>query len=320
MNDRAHDIARVASLFHADERKGPDMARPEPPDIIKNHPLGETIAGHLEVERLHREWYAKDRHPMKLAIAIQYWEGDKAKAMRLARLIADIEQEFRNDVLLMLAGRFDVPRYDDDVFSTMMYCGRKMPTSCIYSKREAVGHPDGCFGLWAGAAEACYEWHKSGKPVDEVLFLESDVVPARWDWINFWKKQHQLNLDTGKLVTGPLMAESTFYPAHVNGALGMHIAAWPDMPSLHHCPSGQAWDCYHGSTLLRVAGKWQGAINLYGAHNLSLSTFKTLGRDYALIASVKDDSSYECAKTLPYAEWLKLYRTAWPEKKEEATT
>ena len=314
ISDRTHALERVASLFHANE--SPTMSRPEPPDIIKNHPLGETVVGHLEVERLHREWYGKERHPMKLAIVIQFWDGDKTKALRLARLIADIEQELRNDVLLMLVGRFDVNPVDPEVFATMLYCGKKMPTNFARSKREAVGHPDGCFGLWAGAADICYQWHLAGKSVDEVLFLEADCVPARWDWINHWKRLHQANLDAGALVTGPLMVASTFYPAHVNGALGLHIAAWPDLPSLHVCPTGQAWDCYHGPTLMRLAGKWQGGINLYGVRDVGMSTFKTIGRDYAFIASVKDESAFTCAQTLIYENWLALYRSAWPQIEE----
>jgi ribosomal protein S4 len=33
----------------------------------------------------------KNRDPRKMIVALQFWEGDKEKAMRLARPIADIE-------------------------------------------------------------------------------------------------------------------------------------------------------------------------------------------------------------------------------------
>ena len=283
--------------------------------MIEQHPLGATVAGHLAVEWIQRQNRC-GHHSMKLVIAVQFWEGDKAQAMRLARLIADIEPDRRDDVSLVLAGRYDIREDDPEVAETGLYCGRKFRVGLMRSHREAVGHPDGCFGLWAGTAENCYAAYAAGAPYDNVLFVEADGVPTRFDWIDFIKRQHQINLESGAYVTGPLMIESPFYPAHINGTMVMHMPAWANLPSLHTCPAGQAWDCYHGSTLVRVSGRRPGIANLYGTHSLSLSVFKTLARDYAWVASVKDGSAYECAQTLIYDEWVKLLRTAWPEKKE----
>ena len=43
-----------------------------------------------------------------IAIALQFWQGDATKALRLARLLAELEREFRADVGLVFCRRFDV--------------------------------------------------------------------------------------------------------------------------------------------------------------------------------------------------------------------
>ena len=47
-----------------------------------------------------------------LMLNFQFWEGDKDQAMELARLIADIEPSFREDVEVMFTARFDC-RHDN---------------------------------------------------------------------------------------------------------------------------------------------------------------------------------------------------------------
>lgn len=282
--------------------------------LIENHPLGPIVAGNLAVEELGRK-QPPNHHPMKLAIAIQFWDGDKEEALRLARLLADIEPGYRYDVVLLLACRFDVDESAPDIVETKAYCSNKFKTWVMRSKRVATGHPDGCFGLWAGTAENCYEGLTRGEPFDNVFFVESEGAPARFDWIDHLKRQHQVTLDCGKFITGPRMVGTQLYPAHVNGTCVMYTPFFRNATSLHTCPRGVAWDCFHGRVMLDACGPWQGVINLYGAHSLSLSVYKTLGREYAWIASVKDGSAYECAKTLLPAPWRKLYLSAWPEKK-----
>jgi hypothetical protein len=280
---------------------------------IENHRLGSTVAGHLAVENQQRQ-QRLSHNPMKLAVAIQFWDGDRDEALKLARLLADIETSWRGDVALILAMRFDVREDSRDILSTKRYCEKKFPTWTMRSKRVATGHPDGCFGLWAGTAENCHEAFLRGEPFDNVFFVESEGRPTRFDWIDQIKRQHQVTLDAGKYVTGPRMEGNQFYPTHINGSCVLSMHFFRNAMSLHSCPRGIAWDCFHARTMVCAAGPGQGIINLYGAHDLSLSVFKTMARDYAWVASVKDDSAHDCAKTLLEKPWRKLYLSAWPEQ------
>lgn len=283
--------------------------------LIENHQLGPTVAGHLAVEFAHRR-NPPPHHPMRLAVAIQFWDGDRDEALRLARLLADIEPSPRSDVSLVLACRYDIDEHAPDIMRTRAYCEKKFPAVVMRSKRVAKGHPDGCFGLWVGTAENCYEGLVRGEPFDNVFFVESEGAPTRFDWIDQLKKQHQITLDSGKFVTGPRMEGNQFYQTHINGSCVMNMHFFKNFPSLHSCPSGVAWDCFHARTMVGASGPGQGILNLYGAHSLGLSVYKTLARDYAWVASVKDGSAQVCARTLLEKPWRKLYLSAWPEPRQ----
>lgn len=287
--------------------------------FIENHPCGATVAGHLAVENMKRQAQAP-HHPLRMAIALQFWRGDMGQALRLARLLADIEPRRREDVTLIFASRFDVER-TKELRQTERYCHEKFPVIFMRSKRMATGHPDGCFGLWAGTLENCYEGLIGGAPFDNVAIVEADGAPARFDWIDTWKKRHQRTLDLGKFVTGARMEGNEMYESHINGSCAIHVPWWKATTSLHSCPSGIAWDCFMGPTMLAASSASRAVCNLYGAENLSLSVFKTLGRDYAWIASVKDDSAYRCARSLIPENFKKLYESAWgkPKKEKHAT-
>ena len=258
--------------------------------------LGPTVAGHLLVEEAQRA-SRPAHHPLPLAIAIQFWKGDQARALRLARFLADMEPVRRDDVFLVFARRFDVPM-SRDLEEAALYCGLKFPACHVQSQRRETGHPDGCFGLWAGTADAVYRNYLGRWPCSSVFFVEAEGVPLCWDWIDKLKRAHADNLAAGKRVTGARMEAGLNYGAHINGSLVMHLSCWGDHPSLHECRKGQAWDVFHAQVLLSEAGPRPGIVNLYGAHRVTMSVFKTLGRDHAWLASVKDASSWRCAQSL----------------------
>ena len=274
--------------------------------LLESHPLGATVAAHLVAEwQLRRA--RMSHHPMQFLVAIQFWDGDKAHALRLARFLADIEPTFRDDTIIALAARFDVAM-DAEIQATYDHVSRKFPVTFMRSNRQATGHPDGCFGLWAGTAELAYSRWLGGWPVANVLFVESEGVPARFDWIDSLKRAHAANLLTGKRITGARM-EGAFYDPHVNGSLLMHLSAWGDHPGWRSCPKDIAWDCFHGQSMLGELGPVPSILNLYGAQELSLSVYKTIGSNYAWIASVKDGSAWDCAQSLIGEGWAKLVKS-----------
>lgn len=265
--------------------------------------LGPTVASHLmweEVERMHR----REHHPLPLAIVLQFWAGDQARALRLARFLADLEPELRTDIVFVFARRYDVPGPEANpaLRKADEYCKRKFPTSHLRSERVAVGHPDGAFGLWAGSTETMYQRYLLGGWPSNVMYLEAEGVPLRWDWIDSIKRTHYENLLARKRVTGARMEGGRGYCAHVNGSMVMHLSCWGDKHDLHECPKGQAWDVVHGVSLLQERGERPGIVNLYGAHKLSMSVYKTLGHDYAWLASVKDESAWRCAQSLLHSQ------------------
>lgn len=280
--------------------------------LIARHPLGATVAAHLVSEYALRQ-VKLPHHPMPLLVAIQFWRGDRDRALRLARFLADIEPAFREDTMIALAARFDVP-LDAEIYEAMMDVGRKFPVTFIRSLREAEGHPDGCHGLWAGTAEACFRRWLKGWRCANVFFAEADGVPARYDWIDAIKAAHAENLERGKRVTGARMDGTKYYDSHVNGSLLMHISALSSHPEWLECPSGEAWDCFHGTTFLQELGPVRSVLNLYGAHDVSLSVYKTIGANWAWIASVKDESAWECAQTLTGAPWKRLADSIKPSR------
>lgn len=274
--------------------------------LIEHHPLGATVAANLVTE-WHLRQLRTPHNNLPMVIALQFWQGDRARAFEVAKLCADIEPRLRDDILFAFCARYDHP-LDLETRDVMDYVGRSFPCAFIRSKREAVGHPDGSFGLWAGIAEECYRrWLKKWAMCENVFFCEPDGVPLRWDWIDALKDAHMKNLACGKRITGARM-DIRHRDPHVNGTFAMHVSAWADHPSWHQCPSGEGWDCCFGQTMLQELGPVGGVFNLYGAHDVSLSVFKTLGYQYAWLASVKDDSALNCAKTLvgDGEEWQKL--------------
>lgn len=278
---------------------------PHSKHLIEHHKLGATVAAQLVTEWALRQERSL-HHPLPLMVAIQFWDGDKGEALRLARFLAQLEPAFRDDTMIALAGRFDVPM-DGEIAATMIEVGRRFPVAFLRSKRAAVGHPDGCYGLWAGTAENAVErWVGGWRQCENVLYVEADGVPARWDWIDHLKRAHAENLAAGKRITGARMNGGRFYESHVNGSMLMHASAWVDRPSWHACPTGVAWDCFHARTMLAELGSATGIVNLYGGKDLTLAMYKTLGANYAWIASVKDDSAWACAQSLIGEGWARL--------------
>jgi hypothetical protein len=103
--------------------------------------------------------------------------------------------------------------------------------------------------------------------------------------------------------------DGALYEPHVNGSLLMHMSAWSDHLGWRNCPKGIAWDCFHGQSMLNELGPTPSILNLYGAQDMSLAVYKTIGANYAWIASVKDGSAWDCAQSLIGQGWETLARS-----------
>jgi hypothetical protein len=226
--------------------------------------------------------------PRGLVVAIQYFADDEPQAMRVARLLADIEPARRDDVVLAFCRRHDAP-VTRLGWETQLHCGLKFGTMAIRSERPGEGHPAGPNGLWSGTLDALSRSWRSGKlPAESVFCCEPDGVPLRPDWIDVLKSEHAQARREGKRITGPLME---FPFRHINGTMLLDLAVWLDRTSLHETPAEQAWDIFHAGALLQECRPSSLVKNVYGARNYSREVLAAMANETAWLASTKDDSA-----------------------------
>jgi hypothetical protein len=227
-----------------------------------------------------------------IMVAVQYWSGDETAALRLARLLADIEPEPRQDATIMLVRRFDTPLSEDAIL-TMRHVSRKFPVMLCRSKREATGHPAGCNALMGGLMDHLGKLWREGELYRPSVFLaEADGCPLRDDWLNCLIGEHEAAVDRGLSVTGPYMS---FLP-HINGSMLIHVPFWVDHPSLHVTPPEQGWDIWHRSTFLRAAHRTKLIMNIHHSKKWASHQLGPLGAEHAWITSVKDSSVIDWAE------------------------
>lgn len=237
--------------------------------------------------------------PPGLVVALGYWAGDEERALRLARLLADIEPEYRSDLTLVLVRRFDL-----DVSAlaaqTIMHCNGKFVTFGLQSGTRGVGHPDGSNALWDGTMSLLADrWREGDLNFPFVFTVEADGCPIAADWVNRLLAEHQRALMAGKHVTGPLMRLPF---AHINGTLICNVGWWLDHPSLRQTPPGYAWDLHHRETFVAAARPTQEIANIYGSKQWSGAQLGPMSNEISWLASAKDDSVIAWAEQAITAE------------------
>lgn len=142
----------------------------------------------------------------KILIALLFWEGDKAQAMKLARFLADLEPVHSSLADFLFVSRFDCQHGKD----TIQYVSRKFNTHAWTSTRRGTGWPIGCNGIFFGMLDWVYSKISTGKipKYKAILSLGSDGVPFRRDWLsifhNAWdeaNRSRQVN-SAGALIPG----------------------------------------------------------------------------------------------------------------------
>ncbi len=172
-----------------------------------------------------------------MILALQFWADDRDQAMRLARLIADLEPIPRNDVYFLFSARFDC-KHDEE---TIQYVSKKFKILRHTTKRKATGWPNGPNQQMACTYEFCVEQRKRNRIVgsDYVMLLESDAVPLRADWIDLLKAEF---LGCGKKVLGAWLKFGDANCEHINGNCILSLDLWKKFPAIMHPPSRGGWD------------------------------------------------------------------------------
>lgn len=157
--------------------------------------------------------------------------------MALARLIADLEPTFRNDVMVMFTARFDC-QFDED---TVKYVEQKFKCIKYRTKRNATGWPNGPNQMMACSFEHLVELKIRGKypNLQAVMLIEADCVPLAKDWLNQliteWNGQ-------SKMVLGAWLKKGDANVEHVNGNCIIAIDFWKKFKAIMHPPSRGGWD------------------------------------------------------------------------------
>lgn len=227
-------------------------------------------------------------------IAVQYWAGDRSKAMRLARLIADNEPTRRDDVDFVFIARADC---DHDV-ATIEYVSRKFNVRKLKCLMRATGHPWGCWVLWFSLMEWFWVSLVQNRipKYDWIFPFEADCVPITKNWINECHDEFKRN---GQNILG---SETFHWQQHVNGNL--MASGNPDFLewvakgiTVNGVPRQEPWDIY----LFPKFTQWGVAfsekiINRCGQRSISRQEFDWLrNHGWAFVHGVKDDSLYHWA-------------------------
>jgi len=170
--------------------------------------------------------------------------GDLPQALSLARLLTDLEPEFRPDTLLVLSYQPGTPR-TPLVEKTVAHCRRRFPVLEVVSEEGARGHPEGCTALWRGTISHLRELAR--RPVDRpyhpayddesdhgnsFLTLDAgDGIPLHRNWLDLMIGEHVQTLRSKKLITGTpyFLGEC---PLHLNPNSVFNVELFDECPQL----------------------------------------------------------------------------------------
>lgn len=229
-------------------------------------------------------------------LVLQYWSGDKEKAMRLAKFIADLEPTMREDVDFMFMARADC-EHDK---ATADYVSRKFNVRLMKPKTRAAGHPWACWVTFFSVFEWVFHMKSAGKcpPYKWALCFEPDCVPVNKNWISECRDEwNRLN----KYVVG---SESFHWAQHLNGnamySCDLSFLRWFVMgQTMSACPPREPYDIWLYPRFVQWGvGASRKIINRCGQPTMSQAEAKYLHEyGYALVHGVKDDSLFHWAET-----------------------
>jgi hypothetical protein len=227
-------------------------------------------------------------------IAIQFWPGDRAKALRLAKFITDLEPKRREDTDFMFVARFD-SGHDP---GTVKHVSSRFNVHTLTTRARGVGHPWGCWCLWFSTIE--YLYHMSRKKnfpkYKWVWPFEADCVPTSRNWLS------EMHAEWDRLNGYIVGAETFHYHHHANGNL--MCSCDPDWMkwlvegiTITGVPANDAWDIYLFPKFVRWGVKFSRRMwNVCGASTMGPKIFNYCLREHSFVHGVKDDSVYKQAR------------------------
>ena len=227
----------------------------------------------------------------RILLVLQYWKGDRAQAMRLARFIADLQPGKCQNADFLFVSRFDC----DHDLETIQYVSKKFNTFHYVSKRRGTGWPNGCNDLWFASMEWVHSMIGAGKtPAYKAVFtFEADGVPLAQNWINQFSQAW--DEATSRHETFVLGAYLTAPGPHINGN-----AMFSGNPAFTHwithqvggCPPRAGWDfVLYGDFKRWGAHNFPKLKSYWGTKTFTGVKFESeLANATVWIHGVKDDS------------------------------
>jgi len=221
----------------------------------------------------------------RLVVCLQFYSADRASAMRLARLIADIELSRREDVEIIFVARFDT----DHDHETIKYVEQKFPVSWFTTHTWWTGWPAGPNAM----AKDTLEWVAANrKNALGVLLLEPDCVPVKTNWLDILIDEWRIAKAADVWIMGAWRASGGEF-GHLNG----NCIVRPDfgwLAGAEQINQHTAWDCVLNGP--RVREHWfvtERIHNCFQSVDAKMDELFPLGIEHqprALVHGYKDDS------------------------------
>ena len=242
------------------------------------------------------------RLPM-LVVALQFYTGDWYRSMKLARLLADLEDGRRDDVALVFVRTTECPG-GSIVSDVVRRCSE------VFHVEEVVIRPDtparrarwgeldkwpvGCNVLWQGAAE---HFLAMDSRWTSLLTVDGgDGVPLHRKWVDLLVEDHGRTVAAGLQVTGHVRMDG-FGKWHVNGNLVLERSFFADHPEVLLMPEPrEPWDMYYREVVL-PASRGSSALRCdWKLVGLRPERFAEVARESAWWHGYKDGNFVEMAR------------------------
>ncbi len=227
---------------------------------------------------------------MKFLILLQFWDGDKAKAMRLAKFIADLEPCFRTDVDFVFVARFDC-EHDHD---TIRYVNEKFRVDWITTHTCWTGWPGGPNAM----ALDTLEWLAANrKDALGALLIEPDCVPLNANWLNILIEDWRVGLEHDRWIMGAWRNSGGAH-GHINGNCVVRTDLAKLIPLRDIVGPDLAWDCAIADWVRMnwfVTDRIKNCFDSVNATAKDLFWTEIGMKPHVLVHGFKDSSAYDLA-------------------------
>ena len=199
---------------------------------------------------------------------------DYQQGVELLRLICDLEDTKRGDVVVMLTHRYDM-KPDPALRAMVMEKFEHVVTHV--TSRKASGWPAGPNAMMGDSYMAAINLQRKGLNIDAVMFMECDCVPLAKDWIEQIKAEWAQCREAGKYVLGPWLERGDAGGKHINGNCVMAIDYWKKNRGILHSPSNVGWDAYHA---ISMCAEGMASRVIYSDYRLGTSDNPWRGDEY----------------------------------------